>query len=683
MTEQRKLIKRERYRTKLSTTPPILLRKGDWLDVMDSDGVWNVAQVLSVPSSDEVEITYDGWPDVYNEVVCLTSNRVAPYNTFTWTVKCWVKYLNWPLWPSLITIRTPGTTEGITNLAAESRLFVDFLDDASFTKRNRCWQEKKHVRSFEVNYDKMRVGSTGESFERALEWVLLSTASTKFPKFSIGTLPKKYKTSPTKSVETVRRNMGDEQWFQSFIEKSGRHKLNHVYETRTDEDSNRSSNVSCSPRPNERYLDLSAVKKLPSLFNENRRSASIKIKRGSQGEVSNAHESTDSSSDGEVENEQDGSRPKKRKRLQTKRRSDGFIQSKKGGPQESRHFIGSNPIKPVAAEKIKTNSRKRTADALLDKYKEGRHQKVPYDSVTDCNKKSIKKHDTDANSYDHLKLDGSMKVESTSKSRTGTTKKRDSVQPQRQSKDVLENTRFQQLCRSSLSCSQGGSQRISAGVDPKNLQSHLESSPRSSKLQDLAQPKRNLQREGENRCGKIRELQQDRRKHWMQPFLSDDISSDGIISEDISDQATVSYSIEKNRSIQEVKSNDCVENYPLDGETKSICDDDCSQELRRRFCVMQADQGDADASEEVKCSTKTVISVPRTFHKVAPRAPLCCTNLLNRVTSPPGLRTLASDVRTGVPLAAPSTSVFSSSKGFSMRSWFDRKLVNEFMHGKK
>ncbi|KAF4320575.1 hypothetical protein BBO99_00001570 [Phytophthora kernoviae] len=70
--------------------------------VMDADGVWNVARVLSVRSSDEVEVTYDGWDEVYNEVVCMDSDRVAPYHTFTWAVKCWVKYLNWPLWPAVV-----------------------------------------------------------------------------------------------------------------------------------------------------------------------------------------------------------------------------------------------------------------------------------------------------------------------------------------------------------------------------------------------------------------------------------------------------------------------------------------------------------------------------------------------------------------------------------------------------
>lgn len=45
---------------------------------------------------------YDGWPPEYDEVVRIDSDRVAPYHTYTWAVKCWVKYKNWPMWPSLV-----------------------------------------------------------------------------------------------------------------------------------------------------------------------------------------------------------------------------------------------------------------------------------------------------------------------------------------------------------------------------------------------------------------------------------------------------------------------------------------------------------------------------------------------------------------------------------------------------
>ncbi|KAG6574347.1 uncharacterized protein IUM83_07235 [Phytophthora cinnamomi] len=214
----------------------VALTKGDWLDVMDHDGVWNVARVLSVPSPEEVEVMYDGWPEDYDEVVRVDSDRVAPFHTFTWAVKCWVKYLNWPLWPSVITIRTPGTEEGIKNLAMENRLYVDFLDDPNFAKRDRCWQKKRQVKTFKDNYDANRTGTNGAQFERALEFVLRSDATTKMPKFAKGTLPVQYEYVTTGSVEGMRKNMGKGLWYRNFANNKQRHMQTHVYEVIGDDE---------------------------------------------------------------------------------------------------------------------------------------------------------------------------------------------------------------------------------------------------------------------------------------------------------------------------------------------------------------------------------------------------------------------------------------------------------------
>ncbi|KAJ0406898.1 hypothetical protein P43SY_001749 [Pythium insidiosum] len=115
----------------------VTLDVGDWLDVMDAEGTWNVAQVLSIPSATEVEVKYDGWGNEYNEIVRLNSDRVAPYHTYTWSVKCWAKYKNWPWWPAIVTIRPPGNDAGSKHLRQESRLFVDFMDRKDITKRCR------------------------------------------------------------------------------------------------------------------------------------------------------------------------------------------------------------------------------------------------------------------------------------------------------------------------------------------------------------------------------------------------------------------------------------------------------------------------------------------------------------------------------------------------------------------
>ncbi|KAG6574316.1 putative E3 ubiquitin ligase [Phytophthora cinnamomi] len=256
-----------------------LLNVGDWLDVLDLDGVWNVARVLSVPAPGEVEITYDGWPTDYDEVVRIDSDRVAPYHTFTKAVKCWVKYLNWPLWPSLITIRTPGTPQGVRNLMAENRLHVDFLDNPDFSKRDRCWQKKGQARAFESNFDTKRMATTGAQFERALVWVLQSDASSKMPRFVVGTLPVEYKNGEMESVQTARRNMGDELWFQNFTQNRMHHRLCHVYETTGEEEKGDSSSDESPPRKlNVRRLNLSAMKQeLPLIGKEKKQPPPVKI----------------------------------------------------------------------------------------------------------------------------------------------------------------------------------------------------------------------------------------------------------------------------------------------------------------------------------------------------------------------------------------------------------------------
>ncbi|KAG7385793.1 hypothetical protein PHYPSEUDO_001038 [Phytophthora pseudosyringae] len=212
------------------TSPRADLHAGDWLDVMDLDGIWSVARVLSVPSPDTVEITYDGWPSEYDEVVGVDSDRVAPFHTFTWAAKCWLKHLNWPLWPSVVTIRSPGTEAGMRNLNKENKLQVDFMDSSHFGQRARCWLLKGHVKPFDEKHDQRRQDSNGSQFEQAYGMVLQSNAEDPLPKFvPRGTLPVTFKETPAESVETKRREMGEDEWFASFAKNQALHQLRHQY----------------------------------------------------------------------------------------------------------------------------------------------------------------------------------------------------------------------------------------------------------------------------------------------------------------------------------------------------------------------------------------------------------------------------------------------------------------------
>ncbi|KAG2789240.1 hypothetical protein PC129_g4931 [Phytophthora cactorum] len=443
-----------RKRTKLAARngsavkPRVVLKEGDWLDVMDGDGVWNVARVLSVPSPEEVEITYDGWTEEYDEIVRVDSHRVAPYHTFTWAVKCWVKYLNWPLWPSLITIRTPGTPEGIRNLAAEHRVYVDFFDSPNFAKRDRCWQKRRQVRTFEDNFDKKRTGSTGQEFEQALKLVLQSVASTKMPKFAFGALPLEYKFSPTESVEAVRRNMGDEEWFQRFAHNQMHHKQNHVYETLGDEEDDALSDDFAPPTV---------------------------IKTGDDSEEEESMEIPDAK-DEEDDASSDDSEPPTLKETQ-------------------------------------------------DDIEEEESMKIPKDS--------------------------------------------------------------------------------------------------------------------------------------------------GVVIMEISDAKDSEVAVVSDQQTHPVHQ---------DSSTNGDDKDDGSQPCQQ-FCEMQPDKEEAPGTDKLKFSKKTVISVSRKFDVAPPQEPAWYKSTMPRIAPPPRLNLPTSSTRTGAALAAPSTAVFSSSKGFSLESWFKRKLMADFMSG--
>ncbi|KAE9047808.1 hypothetical protein PR003_g4195 [Phytophthora rubi] len=542
-----------------------LLNVGDWLDVLDLDGVWNVARVLSVPSPGEVEITYDGWPKDFDEVVRIDSDRVAPYHTFTKTVKCWVKYLNWPLWPSLITIRTPGTPEGVRNLMAEHRLHVDFFDNAIFTKRDRCWQKKGQARAFENNYDAKRMASTGEQFERSLGWVLQSDASTTMPKFAVGTLPIKYKNGETECVETVRGKMGDELWFQSFAGNRMRHRLCHVYETTDDEEEEEedsSSDDTVPTKPTEKILDLSARKETPIILQATKRPPPVKIELHPHSEPEVPYEldpiDSSGSDDSDSSDSQEGNQSKRR-RLQTRPRSNLSTKAKSG--QKERRIP-------------RPQARKAS----------GRH-------ISPQTEKLHKRKDSIASFVDSAELDRSLLVSAG---------KSDSSDGE-ESKDTAEEH------------SEKRGQVEVKGVDVKGVD-EADAKPSSTVVS---------------------------------------VDSSGLTSTTVS-------------------TNDTSEKG--------------SQELRGRFCMMQAAEKEAspavEAKEKAKGSRKTIIAVPRKFDEEATaRKPFNSTNAMLHMAPPPRLRLVKQSVGNGVALASPSTAVFSSSNGFSMESWFKRKLVADFIAG--
>ncbi|GMF47971.1 unnamed protein product [Phytophthora fragariaefolia] len=180
------------------------------------------------------------------------------------------------------------------------------------------------------------MASTGVQFERALGWVLQSDATTKMPKFSVGTLPVEYKNGATECVATVRRNMGDELWFQSFTQSKMRHRLCHVYETLGEDES--SSDDSMATKLSEKILDLSATKNDSSFTDKEKKQPSpvkIGVDSHSKLEVPYVLETIDSSSGSDSSDsgdDQEGNQTKRR-RLHTRPQ---LLRTKQAGHKEEK-----------------------------------------------------------------------------------------------------------------------------------------------------------------------------------------------------------------------------------------------------------------------------------------------------------------------------------------------------------
>ncbi|KAE8901541.1 hypothetical protein PF005_g14940 [Phytophthora fragariae] len=217
------------------------LKEGDWLDVVDGDGIWNVAQVLRLPSDETVEVTYDCWGDEYNEELPRDSPRIAPFHTHTWAVKCWAKLDTWPWWPALLTVRAPGSAFGSQNLRLEERLLVDFLDNADFAARCRCWVKKSNIVPFQSDEEtrkqltkskrrkKSKVETRAKNVTVSTALLAQCDAREDFPGFVEGTLPVQFEHDFTRPTEEVRKEMGEEIWLRGFADNRVNHAATHVY----------------------------------------------------------------------------------------------------------------------------------------------------------------------------------------------------------------------------------------------------------------------------------------------------------------------------------------------------------------------------------------------------------------------------------------------------------------------
>ncbi|KAG1701573.1 hypothetical protein DVH05_010874 [Phytophthora capsici] len=674
-------------RRRLPPCPSVMLTKGDWLDVMDQEGVWNVARVLSVPSPGEVEIMYDGWPEEYDEVVRVDSDRAAPLHTFTWAAKCWVKYLNWPMWPSLITVRTPGTEEGIKNLATENRLYVDFLDNPDFEKRDRCWQKKNQVVAFDENYDKNRVMTNGAEFEQALVYVLRSNASIKMPAFAKGTLPLQYKNSTTESVEAKREKMGKERWYQNFATNSRRHMQTHVYGEDAAEDpvSDESTHVQKVEKRKPKLSTTKAKKRnsltTKRLSTKKQQDEAVKIEHDVLAEVEVPYELEVSDSSDDCGDRSESEAVKVVSQMVT-------VVKPKVLPNKA---AARRSVPPVPKYLILTASPKRRAEnsSLL----------LPGIDLEDEEKGVLKEVEED------LELQGPGTRMPTRGHRTKRTEREgmdtddaaSSKTSRRRKSSKKAISLDQQIEEAEKALRSLNAQKVEERrkrVEPSSSSSE-DIPSRRYKMSRLHQPDVSglllLSRSGPSRQGRFIETPVDV-SSTTNSFLVVEEDPDGLeeLARDVQNGSARS---KKEESKVDSERESIVRTGQLNGQDQESAakadqlkeDEDRVEEkpdeIRRPFCMMQSGVQDAEIADDEKAKTrfskKTVIGVPRMFDEKAPRVFVSSADSMLRIAPPP-LLPASNAGYSRVPLTTPTTKVFDSSEGFSMGTWFKRTLIAKY-----
>ncbi|KAK1931004.1 hypothetical protein P3T76_013593 [Phytophthora citrophthora] len=709
--------------------PSVTLAKGDWLvdtsfsssDVMDQEGVWNVARVLSVPSPEEVEIMYDGWPEEYDEVVRVDSDRVAPLHTFTWAAKCWVKYLNWPMWPSLITIRTPGTEEGIKNLATENRLYVDFLDSPDFEKRDRCWQMKRQVVAFDENYDKNRVMTNGAEFEQALVYVLRSNASIKMPAFAKGTLPLQYKSATTESVKAKREATGREKWYQNFATNSRRHMQTHVYGDDAAEDpaSDESKQLQkvekrrpkLSTRKTEKHRTSPTKKRLTI---KKQQSQAVKIEQDLLTEVEVPYElEVSDSSDDHDDRSESGAVEVVSQTMTAAKRPDKAVARRSVPPATKYLILTASPKRRVG------HSSSLPPGIDLEDEEKGVLEDVGEEP-------GLQELETKFSTSGHIaKRTGreEMDIDDTASSKTSRRSKpsKSVISLDQQIEKVKKTLRGLHAQKKKELIKDEAVKERRKRVKPSTPSSQDIHSPRRLKMSRVRHSDASglllLSRSDPRRQGRFIEtpvdvslpstsflaVEEDPDGQEVTEELAIDVQSEPKEStqprKEEAKLVTEQENVVKAGHLHEDGQESVVQANQLNKDEDRV--EEKSEEIRRPFCMMQsgakgsfqvvylcqhqvsdvvvlANTEVADAEKvKTRISKKTVIGVPRKFAKEMPCVSVNPVDSMLRIAPPPPL-SAPNAGRSRVALTIPSTGIFDSSEGFSMGSWFKRTLIAKY-----
>lgn len=139
--------------------------------MLDTDSIWSSAFIVDVLKEENIEIRYDGWDDVWNEILKVDSSRVAPIYTHTSRLKCFVSLVHptsrkkmdvkkngsSSFWPCILHTRIPHGENASTLLKIEKNVFVQPYRSGLLPKhiRNKImnggiWLETKHIHKWEL-----------------------------------------------------------------------------------------------------------------------------------------------------------------------------------------------------------------------------------------------------------------------------------------------------------------------------------------------------------------------------------------------------------------------------------------------------------------------------------------------------------------------------------------------------
>ncbi|GMF47974.1 unnamed protein product [Phytophthora fragariaefolia] len=559
------------------------------------------------------------------------------------------------------------------------------------------------------------MGTNGAQFERALEFVLRSDSTTKMPAFAKGTLPLQYENITTESVAAMRKNMGNSLWYRNFANNKQRHMQTHVYEIIGDDNHDTGSGEPVAKlkirRPltsrteDEQHTTPTTTKKKRSLTPKKHQPVKIELEPLMEVEMSCELEAIDDTDSG---NRQDGGRPTSiLTRSHKKRLSISPTLSAKVSRNERHTILPRDTNAAVAMPRHVTVS---MDEIIVDDDEDSESSGLAKPRST---RKSPDKSAGYLSDAANVKPRPSLLLNSDEDS-----EEEEKAVPRPVVKDVVRDTLFARRSVD-MSPSEVLKQQEPESTDvttptarrqqrptkrPKTPLSLVEQRIAFAKevLRDLDKEKRQATKSVADKNPKT--LSNSSSHGWLvetsfefgleteeelshsflsvgKPYSSDSKEFKGVPTP-FDEPVAIDPPSEPKQSKRRKKADKKTLKVMASADIKQLSEEATNSdgdgeekyhEVRRRFCVMQADlegsleiDGDEEATPNPK---RTMISIPQKFNAPDKSA----SDTLTRPTdsmlhnSPPPLP--LDDVN-GVDLTSPSMAIFSSSEGFSMENCF-------------